>query len=123
MPIVQVWVNTTNNNSYVNVPIYGLHNIKVMSLQYHETNNPAHKIIQVISDKLISTNSATRFLTFKLQALLNLNYDSGVGPSFERVDLNGKIFINVVEVTSAGVVSAIGNFTDLILTLQVDPCQ
>lgn len=123
MPIVQIWINSTNNNSYVDVPIYGLHNIKVINLQYHETNNPAHKMVQVISDKLISTTSPTRFITFKLQSLLNLNYDSGVGSSFERVDLNGKIFINVVEVTSAGVISTIANFTDLLLTLQVDPYQ
>lgn len=121
MPIVQIWINSVlaNNNTYISVPIYGVCNIKVMSVSYHSTD-PAttRKVIQLQSDKLISTASPLRYITFINNTQSEHTYDQGVGYSYDRVELNGKILINVVDITNN--VSPPANFTDCLLTLQID---
>lgn len=119
MPIVQIWINSTlaNNNTYVPVPIYGICNIKVMNVSYHSTDQ-AKTVIQLQSDKLISPASPLRFITFLNLAQSEHTYDQGVGYSFDRVELNGKILINIVDITNNR--SPPTNFTDCLLTLQID---
>jgi len=121
MPIVQIWINSTlaNNNTYIPVPIFGVCNIKVMSVSYHSTDPAAtRKVIQLQSDKLISPASPLRFITFINNTQSEHTYDSGAGYSFDRVEMNGKILINVVDITNN--VSPPTSFTDCLLTLQID---
>ena len=123
MPIAQIWINSVlaNNNTYINVPAYGLFNIKVLSVSYHSTDVAGtRKVIQLQSDKLISPQSPLRFITFINNAQSEHTYDSGLGNSFERIDLNGKILINVFDLTNTA--SPPANFTDCLLTLQLDQC-
>jgi hypothetical protein len=121
MPIVQIWINSAlaNNNTYIPVPIYGVCNIKVMTISYHSTDaGGVRKVIQLQSDKLISPASPLRFITFINNSQSEHTYDQGVGYSYDRVELNGKILINVVDITIN--VSPPANFTDCLLTLQID---
>jgi hypothetical protein len=122
MPIVQIWINSTlaNNNTYISVPAYGLFDIKVLSVSYSSTDIAGtRKVIQIQSDKLISTQSPMRFITFINNSQSEHTYDNGFH-SFERVDLNGKILINIFDLTNS--VSPPTNFTDCLLTLQIDRC-
>lgn len=123
MPIIQIWINSVlaNNNTYISVPAYGLFNIKVLSVSYHSTDVAGtRKVIQIQSDKLISPQSPMRFITFINNTQSQHSYDSGYGNSFERVDLNGKILINIFDLTNSA--SPPANFTDCLLTLQIDQC-
>jgi hypothetical protein len=123
MPIVQIWINSAlaNNNTYISVPAYGLFNIKVLTVSYHSTDAGAvRKVIQIQSDKLISTQSPLRFITFINNTQSEHTYDSGLAPSFERVELNGKILINMVDITNN--VSPPANFTDCLITLEIAQC-
>jgi hypothetical protein len=123
MPIVQIWINSVlaNNNTHISVPAYGLFNIKVLTVSYHSTDPAAtRKVIQIQSDKLISTQSPLRYITFINNTQSEHTYDSGVGYSFDRIELNGKILINMVDITNN--VSPPTSFTDCLITLQLDQC-
>jgi hypothetical protein len=122
MPLVQIRINkagdVTNNNSYISVPIFGVCNIKVMTVSYHSTDGAGVvKTIQIQSDKLILPASPLRFITLLNNAQTQHTYDQGVGYSFDRVELNGKILINVTDISSN---TTPENFTDCLLTLQID---
>lgn len=121
MPLVQIWINSTlaNNNTYIPVPIFGVCNIKVLSASYHSTDPAAtRKVIQLQSDKLILPASPLRFITFINNTQSQHTYDSSAGYSIDRVELNGKILINVTDITNN--VTPPANFTDCLLTLQID---
>lgn len=120
MPLVQIRINSAsaNNNTYIPVPIYGVCNIKVMTVSYHSTDiATVVKTIQIQSDKLILPASPLRFITFLNNAQTQHTYDSGAGYSFDRVELNGKILINVTDIATN---TTPANFTDCLLTLQID---
>ena len=120
MPLVQIRINSAiaNNNSYISVPIYGVCNIKVMTVSYHSTDAVGTvKTIQIQSDKLISPASPLRLITFLNNAQTQHTYDQGVGYSYDRVELNGKILINVTDIATN---TTPVNFTDCLLTLQID---
>jgi hypothetical protein len=120
MPLVQIRINSAiaNNNSYISVPIYGVCNIKVMTVSYHSTDAAGTvKTIQIQSDKLISSASPLRFITFLNNAQTQHTYDQGVGYSYDRVEMNGKILINVTDIATN---TTPANFTDCLLTLQID---
>lgn len=118
MPLVQLYVTTANNNTYFDVPIYGVCNIKAISVAYHKTNAVSTlQVVQIQSDKLISPASPLRFITFMNGPTALQTYDQGVGYTFDRVEMNGKIQIRLID-TITGATPA--DFSACLLTLQID---
>ena len=118
MVFVQIVVPVASNNTYFNVPCYGLCDIIIVNLQYHESGAATKRILELRSDVLRFPSSQSQFLTWCINPTINLNFSSGtdIVPSIKRADLNGKILINVIE-KSTGLEPA--NMTDFILTLEV----
>ena len=118
MVFCQIVVPVASNNTYFDVPCYGLCDIIIVGLQYHETGANTKRILELRSDVLRFPSSQSQFLTWCINPTINLNFSSGtdIVPSIKRADLNGKILINVIE-KSTGVAPA--NMTDFILTLEV----
>tara|TARA_R110002126_G_scaffold114618_1_gene253202 strand:+ start:2561 stop:2935 length:375 start_codon:yes stop_codon:yes gene_type:complete len=114
----QIVVPVASNNTYFDVPCYGLCDIIIVNLQYHESGAATKRILELRSDVLRFPSSQSQFLTWCINPTINLNFSSGtdIVPSIKRADLNGKILINVIE-KSTGVAPA--NMTDFILTLEV----
>lgn len=118
MPIVQFYVTVANNNTYFDVPIYGVCNIKVISVAYHKTNAAGTlQVVQIQSDKLISPASPQRFITMVNGATSVQNFDQGIGYPFDRVEMNGKIQIKIIDVITGTTPT---DFSALLLTLQID---
>lgn len=118
MPIVQFYVTVANNNTYFDVPIYGVCNIKVISVAYHKTNAAGTlQVVQIQSDKLISPASPQRFITFMNGSTALQTYDQGVGYNFDRIEMNGKIQIRLIDVITGATPT---DFSALLLTLQID---
>ena len=118
MVFVQINCPVASNNTYFDVPCYGLCDIIIVNLQYHESGAATKRILELRSDVLRFPSSQSQFLTWCINPTINLNFSSGtdIVPSIKRADLNGKILINVIE-KSTGVAPA--NMTDFILTLEV----
>tara|TARA_R110000868_G_scaffold129239_1_gene337803 strand:- start:1 stop:378 length:378 start_codon:yes stop_codon:yes gene_type:complete len=118
MVFCQIVVPVASNNTYFDVPCYGLCDIIIVNLQYHESGAATKRILELRSDVLRFPSSQSQFLTWCINPTINLNFSSGtdIVPSIKRADLNGKILINVIE-KSTGVAPA--NMTDFILTLEV----
>jgi len=118
MVFVQISVPIASNNTYFDVPVYGLCDIIIIGLQYHETGAATKRILELRSDVLRFPSSQSQFLTWCINPTINLNFSSGtdIVPSIKRADLNGKILINIIE-KSTGIAPA--NMTDFILTLEV----
>lgn len=106
------------NNTYFDVPCYGICDIIIVGLQYHETGANTKRILELRSDHLRFPHSNTQNLTWCINPTISLNFSSGtdIVPSIKRADLNGKILINVIE-KSTGVAPA--NMTDFIITLEI----
>jgi len=110
-----------NNNTFFDVPLYGVYDINVISLQFHESGQPTEfRVIELQSDILRFPHSSRQFLTFLNNNQTSINFEaSGENmPSVKNIDLNGKIFINVNRL--AGTV--IANF-HMVLTLEATVCH
>lgn len=119
MVFCQIYVPVALNNTYFDVPCYGICDIIIVGLQYHESGGVVTKrILELRSDHLRFPHSNTQNLTWCINATTTLNFSSGtdVIPSIKRADLNGKILINVIE-KSTGVEPA--HMTDFIITLEI----
>lgn len=118
MVFCQINVPVALNNTYFDVPCYGICDIIIVGLQYHETGANTKRILELRSDHLRFPHSNTQNLTWCINPTISLNFSSGtdIVPSIKRADLNGKILINVIE-KSTGVAPA--NMTDFIITLEI----
>lgn len=118
MVFAQIVVPVARNNTYFDVPCYGLCDIIIVSLQYHETGAATKRILELHSDQLRFPHSNSQNLTWCINPTISLNFSSGtdVIPSIRRADLNGKILINVVD-KATGTTPA--TMTDFILTLEI----
>jgi hypothetical protein len=118
MVFVQFNVPVARNNTYFDVPCYGICDIIVVSLQYHESGAATKRILELHSDMIRFPHSSTQYLTWCINPTINLNFSSGtdIVPSIKNADLNGKILIQVIDrATGATPV----NMTDFILTLEI----
>jgi hypothetical protein len=125
MVFVQLLINnfasgtlTDNNNSYFDVPLYGVYDINVISIQCHSAN-ATFRVIELQSDVLRFPHSGRPYLTFLNNGQNYINFDASgeMMPSIKNVDLNGKIFCNLNGLNGV----ALGNF-NFILTLEATVC-
>ena len=107
---------TANNNTYFNVPLYGVYDINVISLQFHDSGaNTQFRVVELQSDILRFPHSSRQFLTFLNNAQTAINFEASAEnmPSIKNIDLNGKILINTVLLAG----TAFNNY-HMVLTLE-----
>ena len=110
-----------NNNTFFNVPLYGIYDINVISLQFHDSGaGTQFRVIELQSDILRFPHSSRQFLTFlnNAQTAINFEASSENMPSIKNIDLNGKIFINANLLAG----TAFNNF-HMVLTLEATVCH
>jgi hypothetical protein len=115
--------NTANNGTYIPINIVGMYNIRITSLQYHQTGGAGDAFVRVIgidNDKLRLPTSQYPYPIFMTNAQTNgFGFDTSKQYHFHNVDMDGRIFINVIN-TATGIAPT--GFTNLVLTLDVDKC-
>ena len=97
MVLVQIYVPYTANNTYFDVPLYGVYDMMVVSVQFHDSGaNTQMRVVQIQSDVLRFQHSNQPYLTFinNAQTVINLNQASEMMPSLKNIDINGRILIN-----------------------------
>jgi len=107
---------TANNNTYFDVPLYGVYDINVISLQFHDSGPATQfRVVELQSDILRFPHSNRQFLTFLNNAQTAINFEASAEnmPSVKNIDLNGKILINANVVAG----TAFNNF-HMVLTLE-----
>jgi hypothetical protein len=122
MPLVQILVTAALNGTNFDVPIYGMCNITVVSVQYHTTENAAgnHRVIQLQSDKLRFINSPLQFLTFGSYFSANIAFNQGFVPSIKNAQLDGKINLRAVDIATGALPA---NMTHCLITLDIEECR
>jgi hypothetical protein len=108
---------TANNNTYFDVPLFGIYDINVISLQFHDSGaNTQFRVLEIQSDVIRFPHSSRQYLTFFNNPQNSINFEaSGENmPSVKNCDLNGKILINVNALYAP---TALNNF-HMVLTLE-----
>lgn len=113
-------VNYANkNNTRVAVPLFGVCNVKVLSVAYHATGGAGTaRVIQIRSDTLVSPQSPVPFITFVENASSVNNFDSGYKEySYNNIMVNGGLTINIIN-TATGTEAT--TFEFCVITLQIE---
>ena len=111
----------SNNNTFFNVPLYGVYDINVISLQFHDSGaNTQFRVIELQSDVLRFPHSSRQFLAFLNNGQTSINFEASAEnmPSIKNIDLNGKIFINANLLAG----TAFNNF-HMVLTFEATVCH
>ena len=118
MVLVQIIVDTNNNNTDFVVPISGKCSIRVLHVQYHDTGaNTNSIVVQLQSDVLFFPYSPARFLTVVSNSQASMTFDSGYKEYNLYATIPGKMHINVVN-RATGAQPA--NFQHCVLTLECE---
>lgn len=128
MVLVQFLITYDSNGgaggggNYYNCGLYGLHDIIVLGVQFHDTGaNTQFRCLELQSDLLRFPHSARQYFTIFNNAQANLNFSSAVDSatySILNADLNGRIFFNVAVVGGTNSQALNANW-NLVLTLEV----
>lgn len=119
MVLVQIYVNTNNNNSYFPIPFSGTCSIRVLNMQYHSTVTAATvQVVQVQSDLLLLPYSPMRYITMINNAQSNISIDqSNKEYNFKDLYVRGQILINVIDYSTKAQPTG---FTAFLLNLDVE---
>ena len=119
MVLVQIYITPANNGTYITVPASGTCSIRVLNIQYHDTAATGTKrLIQIKSDVLTLPYSPLRYISFLTYPVSTISMDSSHKEyHFKDLRVMGQIFIQVVNYATQ---AEPGNFTDLILTLELE---
>jgi len=118
MVLVQIYVTTSNNNTYFPIPLSGTCSIRILNIQYHESGATVNRVIQVQSDMLLLPYSPMRYITFMNGAATNINIDQSYKEyNFDKLYVRGQIRIFIVDIAT-GVKP--NNFTGCIINLDVE---
>lgn len=119
MVFVQLYVTNLTNGQYVDVPVYGVHNVNIINIQFNATGGNQFRVIEVQSDILRFANSQRQYLTFMNNAhsYITLNAGTEKMHSIKNCDLSGKILLDFHVVTGHAL-----NEVDwhAIITLEID---
>jgi hypothetical protein len=108
---------TANNNTYFDVPLYGIYDINVISIQFHDSGAATQfRVLEIQSDVLRFPHSSRQYLTFLNNPQNSLNFEASAEnmPSVKNCDLSGKMLINVNTLYAT---TALNNF-HMVLTLE-----
>jgi len=108
---------TANNNTYFDVPLYGIYDLNVISIQFHDSGAATQiRVLEIQSDVLRFPHSSRQYLTFINNSQNSINFEAAGEnmPSVKNCDLSGKILINVNALYAS---TALNNF-HMVLTLE-----
>lgn len=117
MVLVQIYIGQAENNRYFDVPLYGIYDVNIIGLQFHDALGAGQtSVIQIQSDIIRFNSSSRPNLLFMNNATANVNYSAALEamPSIKNADFNGKVFMNITGVSG----TALGANWHLILTLE-----
>ena len=99
MVLVQVLIDTTNNNTRFVIPVSGKCSIRVLSMVYHATEASTNsRVIQLSSDILYFPYSPLKYLTMVSNPSGTLNYDTAYSEyNLQNVVLQGQIGFHVID--------------------------
>jgi hypothetical protein len=99
MVLVQVLIDTTNNNTRFVIPVSGKCSIRVLSMVYHATEASTNsRVIQLNSDILYFPYSPLKYLTMVSNPSGTLNYDTAYSEyNLQNVVLQGQIGFHVID--------------------------
>jgi hypothetical protein len=99
MVLVQVLIDSTNNNTRFVIPISGKCSIRVLSMVYHGTEaNTNSRVIQLTSDLLYFPYSPLKYLTMISNPSGSLSYDTAFQEyNLQNVVLQGQIGFHVID--------------------------
>ena len=120
MVLLQIYVVAGTNGTYIPINMIGLCNVRILSIQYHSTDAATVvKCIGINTDKLKLATSQSSNILFINNAQTNFfGFDqSHMEYHFNGVDMDGRMFIQVVDMAT---MAAPANFTDLLLTLDIE---
>ena len=122
MPLVQILVTAALNGTQFDVPVYGLSNITIVSVQYHTTEAAAgnQRVIQIQSDKLRFINSPLQYLTFGSYFSATVGYNQGFVHNIKNVVLDGKFYLKVVDIATGALPASM---THCLITLDIEECR
>jgi hypothetical protein len=98
MVLIQIYIPYTSNNTYFDVPLYGVYDLNVVSIQFHDSGaNTQMRVVQIQSDILRFPYSNQQYLTFINNSQNTVTFSSAREdmPSIKNIDLNGKILFNL----------------------------
>lgn len=119
MVFVQLYVTNLTNNQYVDVPVFGVHNINIVGIQFHDSGgNNQFRCIEIRSDILRFPQSQSQYLMFlnNGQNYINFNAGTEMMASIKHCDLNGKILLDLHVVSG----QAFGANWTTVITLEID---
>jgi hypothetical protein len=119
MPLCQFYITPSNNGSDFSIPVSGDANIKVINVQYYNTNSSsAHHVVQVRSDVLRFPYSSLGYLTIFTGAVSTVNFDTGKNEySINKANLNGRMNLNIVDYNTGAQPT---HFGGCLLTLEIE---
>lgn len=119
MVLVQVLINTSNNDSNFVIPISGKCSIRVLNMVYHGTEASTNsRVIQLRSDILYFPYSPLKYLTMISNPSGSLSYDTAFQEyNLQNVVLQGQIRLAVVDNATG---SQPATFQWCLLTLQIE---
>lgn len=94
--LIQLYVTNLTNGQYFDVPVYGVHNVNIINIQFHATGGNQFRVVEVQSDILRFANSQRQYLTFMNNAHNYINFNAGteIMHSIKNCDLYGKILLD-----------------------------
>lgn len=98
MVLIQIYIPYTSNNTYFDVPLYGVYDLNLVSIQFHDSGaNTQMRVVQIQSDILRFPYSNQQYLTFINNSQNAITFNAGREdmPSIKNIDLNGKILFNL----------------------------
>lgn len=120
MPLCQFYISPTTNGSDFVIPVSGKANVRVISVQYYNTNSSsAHYVIQIQSDVLRFPASSLPYLTFfSGTGSPSIGFDSSHREySINGLNLQGKMNLSVVDVNTGATPT---HFGGCLLTLEIE---
>ena len=118
MVFVQLYVTNATNGLYFDVPVFGVHNVNVINIQFHcDGGAGAFRCIEIQSDILRFPQSQRQYLMFLNNGQNYINFTQGteIMQSIKNCDLYGKIMLNFQVVSG----TALGVWTGIV-TLEID---
>lgn len=120
MVLLQFIVTAANNNTLFPVGIAGQCSLRVLGIEYGDTENPGHnsRIIQIQSDVLYFPYSPAKFITFMGHERGRMNIDDSQGGfHLNNVNVNSGIRLNVIDVATG---TTPANFIGVVLSLSIE---
>ena len=119
MVLVQVLINTSNNDTYFVIPISGKCSIRVLNMVYQSTEAATNsRVIQLRSDILYFPYSPLKYITMISNPSATLNYDTAYQEyNLQNVVMQGQIRLTVAD-NATGLVPA--GFQWCLVSLQIE---